>query len=391
MAIEFVLIFLAFVYAGLMVMYWYGWKSSSEFVLPEVVEDQIRVSIVVAARNEADHIMNCLASILNCSYNNNLMQLILVDDFSDDQTYELANSFLQHQTERVGGRIDFQLIRLNEIEDAGKRFSANKKLAIESAIERATGDLIVCTDADCMVPKNWLKTITSYFTRNPEVRILSAPVLYHNEKNLLQWFQSLDILGLMGITASGYALGLHSMGNGANLAYWKSAFEEVGGYAGNRQIPSGDDMFLLHKMHTKWPGSAHFLKSQSAIVSTEAKATFQAFWHQRLRWGTKNAAMPDWPMRLILLAVWFFCTSVFIAAILVGTGTISWKILALQLSFKLISDWIFLREVCQFFDRKELLHWFLPSFFMHTFYISSTGLASLVKRSYDWKGQQVKF
>ncbi|MEZ4892376.1 MAG: glycosyltransferase [Saprospiraceae bacterium] len=102
MAIEFVLIFLAFVYAGLMVMYWYGWKSSSEFVLPEVVEDQIRVSIVVAARNEADHIMNCLASILNCSYNNNLMQLILVDDFSDDQTYELANSFLQHQTERVG-------------------------------------------------------------------------------------------------------------------------------------------------------------------------------------------------------------------------------------------------------------------------------------------------
>ena len=115
--------------------------------------------------------------------------------------------------------------------------------AIEIGISKSTGDLIITTDADCMVRKLWLQTIASFYEKYKPA-FIAAPVAYFGENNFLKVFQSLDFMTLQGITGASVYKKFHSMCNGANLAYEKKAFIEVGGFAGIDNIASGDDMLF---------------------------------------------------------------------------------------------------------------------------------------------------
>ncbi len=81
------------------------------------------------------------------------------------------------------------------------------------------------------------------------------------------------------------------MCNGANLAYEKQAFEEVGGFTGIDMIASGDDMLLMYKIYHAYPGSVHYLKSPDAIVRTLPVDTVKGFMNQRIRWSSKADSM----------------------------------------------------------------------------------------------------
>ena len=187
----------------------------------------------------------------------------------------------------------------------------------------------------------------------------------------------MDVLGMAGITGAGMHLGLHRMGNGANLAYQKSAFEQVGGYAGNRHIASGDDMFLLQKMAAEWPDGVAFLKNPQATVLTTAQSSWKAFWRQRLRWGGKNAALPEWPIRLILLAILLGCWSIWLGIAFWALGWVSGFVLLGQILLKAGADYWLLSTLATYFGRRDLLRWFWPSLVLHTAYVALIGLASV--------------
>jgi len=381
-----VLVFLAFVYVGIMFAYIHGWQAMPEWALPTGYEPENRVTVVIAARNEAGNILDCLNSILNGAYPAKLLQIIVVDDFSDDETAGLVAGYISKKAHHSP---DIQLLQLEKSLPPERRFRANKKKAIELAVAQASGSIIVSTDADCWVPTDWLMLLVSRFEAQPKLAILAAPVVIHRERNVLQRFQSLDFLGMMGITAAGIQLGWHRMGNGANLSYRKDAFLAVDGYAGNEQIASGDDMFLMQKMAERWPGCVGFLKNSQAAVRTEAMPNWSGFWQQRLRWGSKNAGMREWPIRLILLAVWMFCMGIWVSGLLCLLGYFSWQVLVFQVFAKMFGDWLLLKEMCGYFGRRDLMRWFLPSFLIHTGYIAFAGLGSLMFEKYRWKGREV--
>lgn len=387
--------FLALAYAALLTVYRRAWLALAEWQLPAGFEPKTLITVLVPARNEAGSIEACLQSILAGNYPPNLLEIIVLDDFSEDGTAEIA-----HQL--PGSSIS--CINLADHLPPKAQFSPNKKKAIELGIAKAKGKIIVTTDADCVAPKDWLLLIAHVF-ENAKIKMICAPVAFHREKNLLQRFQSLDFLGLMGITGAGAQLGWHHMANGANLAYRKEVFEEIGGYAGNENLASGDDMFLVQKVAARWPGGVAFLKSHGATVFTEAAPDFPSFWNQRLRWGTKNAAIANWPMRLSLLLVFIFCWSIWVnlaMAIISATGFLpihthsavvgvpanNFQVFLFQIAIKAVFDYLFLSEMCSFFKRKELLRWFLPSFLLHTAYIPIIGTASLFFKKYNWKGRR---
>lgn len=398
-------VFLAGVYAAIMIMYLRGWKALPEWQMPEGFGPQISVSVIIAARNEASNIEACLRSIVLGSYPPGLLEIIVVDDFSDDAT---AETVLRMQ--RATGGPAIRLIRLSDLLPPAAGTGANKKKALETGIANARGILIVTTDADCEAPADWLKWVASRFQtaskEGEELVLLASPVAFHREKNLFQRFQSLDFLGLMGITAAGLHTGFQHMGNGANLAFRKTVFREVGGYEGSEHLASGDDMFLIRKIVRRYPAGVFFLKNAAATVLTEAKPDVRSFFQQRLRWGTKNAAFPEWPVRLVLLAVFLFCWSILINSLLLAacfvlennqdtivgiqTGRLLLPVLLLQLGVKAGFDYLFLREMCRFFKREDLLSSFVYSFFLHTLYIPLVGTASLFWKKYHWKGRRVR-
>lgn len=375
---------LTFSYAGLMTLYWLGWRRLPFFEKNEGFEPVTAISVVIPARNEALNIESCLKSIVEGSYPADLLEIIVVDDHSEDETAGLVAAG-NWQPAPV------RLIRLAEHLAPDESLLSHKKIALETGIAQARGVLIVCTDADCLAPPDWLRLLAQAY-ETLGAHLIAAPVLFHRENNLLQRFQSLDFTGMMGITGAGIQLGFQRMGNGANLAYPKAVFEAVGGFSGDRRHASGDDLFLMQKIARQNPEKVFFLKNPAAAVRTEAQPTLHRFIRQRLRWGTKNAALPEFWVKFALALVLLFCgaltLNLVLAPLLAANGRPQLlPVLFTQLAFKALADSFFLREMTIFFGRRDLMRWFWPSFFMHILYIAGIGTASLLFKRYEWKGR----
>ncbi len=375
-------ILLALVYAGLMAVYGRGWRSLPDWNLPTGFLPATHVTVIIPARNEALYIQPCLESILAGTYPHELLEIIVVDDHSDDGTGLVVRTISErHPSVRLLNLADFLIPE--------EKTNAYKKKALEAGVLQATGELIVTTDADCLAGPQWLSLIVSVFQAREQVQLLTAPVGFHRETNLFQRFQSLDFLGRMGITGAGIHYRFQRMGNGANLAYRKKVFAEVQGYAGYTGQASGDDMFLIQQVADHYPEGIFFLKNKAAMVHTEAKPDLHSFLQQRLRWGTKNTALPEWPIRLALGAVFLFCWSILFHFLVRPFWPAACLLLMVQLGIKATADYLFLRLLCRYFDRQDLLRSFWPSFFLHTVYIPVVGTGSLFFKKYAWKGRQV--
>src|SRR5687768_6658540 len=126
---------------------------------------------------------------------------------------------------------------------------------------------MVITDADCIPPQGWLKTMAGFYKTTGAV-FIAAPVKFLMKNSLLHIFQSLDFMMLQGITAASVASGAHSMCNGANLAYSRQAFLDANGFDGIDQIASGDDMLLMYKIWKRQPTKVMYVKSREVIMQT---------------------------------------------------------------------------------------------------------------------------
>ncbi len=369
-------------YCTVMYQYWKYWKLLPVFKPPNSVSNNTTVSVLIPARNEAHNIKKCLSSLLNQTYPKTLYEVLIIDDFSEDTTADIVK---EHT-------IQYPNIRLVQLQDypiAPQRQSF-KKQAIEIGIEQSSGQLIVTTDADCIMSPEWLNLLVSYFeTFSP--KFIAAPVSFHKEKSLFERFQSLDFIGMMGVTGAGIFGHFQQMCNGANMAYPRSVFKEVQGYQGVDEFASGDDMFLLHKIAHQYPMQIAFLKHPEAMVYTTAKTSLSGFFKQRIRWATKNNAYDDWKIQFRLGIVFIFLCSLFINIILSPfLGVVFFIFFLIQLLAKGVIDYIFLNRICAFFKRKDLMKEFIPSLFLHIGYIIGIGFASLFVKKYTWKGRSVR-
>ena len=275
-------------YSILILFYRTGWRELKPFSQTDQ-KPSIKISVIIPARNEEDNIVKLLSSLEKQTYPSHLFEVIVVDDHSTDNTAAAVN-----------GYSFAKLIRL-EFDN----INSYKKKAIETGIAAATGDLIVTTDADCIVQSNWLKTIASFKEKTNTV-FIAAPVVLENESNLLQTFQTLDFLVLQVITAASVQKRFHNMCNGANLAYEREAFFEVNGFTGIDHIASGDDMLLMQKIAERFPGKVSYLLSKDVIVTTRAAKTWKEFFSQRIRWASKATDYNDIKIFSTLFLVYFF-------------------------------------------------------------------------------------
>ena len=341
MVILYVAIFLFLCYSGLVIFYWLGWRSAKEFISqPNALTTS--VSVIIPARNEEKNIASLLRALQQQTYPQELVQVIVANDRSTDNTAMIAKSF-------PGTTV----VDLNN-----ESSNAHKKRAIEEAIKIATGDLMITTDADCVPPPNWIQTVVSFREENKS-QFIAAPVAFQNNSSILQVFQALDFLVLQGITGASVTKKVHSMCNGANLAYEKNAFIRVNGFDGIDHIASGDDMLLMHKIWRQFPGQVHYLKSREAIVVTQPAATWKDFFHQRIRWASKAKFYDDKRIFWALLLVYLFNLS-FLALLVTGFWfPFLWIYLIILLLAKTIVELPFVYSVAKFYNRQSLLKYFL--------------------------------
>jgi len=371
MILFYITIGLLVLYSILILYYHAGWRQLKPFSQTDL-DSLIKISVIIPARNEEKNIGKLLSSIEKQTYPKPLFEVIVVDDHSTDNTAAIVNSY------SFAKLIKLELDNINSY----------KKKAIETGIVAASGDVIVTTDADCIVQKNWLKTIAA-FKENTNAVFIAAPVVMENDSTLLQTFQTLDFLVLQGITAASVQKRIHNMCNGANLAYERKAFFEVNGFSGIDYIASGDDMLLMQKIAQQFPGKISYLLSKDAIVTTEPPKTWKEFFSQRVRWASKATKYNDIKIFCALFLVYFFNCAL-LALFITGFWMNSfWLSLVGILLVKTIIELMFLYPVAKFYNKQNLLPLF-PFFQpLHIVYTVIAGWLGLFG-SFEWKGRRVK-
>jgi len=178
------------------------------------------------------------------------------------------------------------------------------------------------------------------------------------------------------------------MCNGANLAYEKSAFEEVGGFSGIDSIPSGDDMLLMHKIYCKYPQKVFFLKDRHAIVTTRPESSWSGFFHQRVRWASKADRYDDKRIFWVLLLV--YLVNLLLAGLFVAAFWNTWWlwILLLLLIAKTAVEYPFVRSVAGFFGQQRLMVYFAVLQPVHILYTIVVGWLGKFG-SYQWKDRKI--
>ncbi len=366
--------------------YRFGWLQLKSYASRN---DQVSlstvISVIIPARNEEKNIYHCINSIIQQTYPSHLYEVIVIDDYSTDSTASIALTFAKQ---------NIKVIRLSDFEET-KGINSYKKKAIEIAIGFTKGTLIVTTDADCIHTNEWLETIASYY-ENAKSAFIAAPVAYRYSfrgnsflKNFFYAFQCLDFMMLQGITAASAYKSVHSMCNGANLAYEKKVFYEVDGFKGIDSVASGDDMLLMHKIQKKHPGRLAYLKSSDCIAYTLPAETCKEFINQRIRWASKADKYKDGKITSVLFLVYFFNAWLFSLAVFSFFNLHAFYCLLVLLSFKTISELYFLLPVAKFFNEKKILRYFIPAQPVHIVYTLIAGWLGKFG-SYTWKDRKVK-
>ena len=334
-----------------------------------------RVTILIAARNEEEKIHLTIGDILAQDYPKELTEIIIADDHSTDRTSAIIKSY-------AGQGV--KLLQLNE----DKPLNSYKKKAIGLAIDRSTGDLMVATDADCRMGSKWLSTVVGYFEAN-QPYMISSPVSYFEEKSLFERMQALEFYTLIATGAAFIGHNHASTCNGANLAYRKDIFYEVGGFKGIDDLASGDDELLLQKVAAQFPGKIGFLKSFDAIVYTHAKASLKEFLQQRRRWASKSVKYKDKKVVAVVVGLWLFNVSVGVNLLLGFWSKVFFEICAGQLLLMALLELILLLPVTTFFKRRSLLILIPISIPLYVTYFIYIGLIGN-KGKYLWKGRMVR-
>ncbi len=189
-------------------------------------------SIIIAAKNEEDHLSKLLNSLERLDYPLEHFEIILIDDNSIDNTYQIA---LAHSK-------SFSNIKIIK---AGDKKLPAKKGALQIGYENAKFEYIVTTDADCEVPENWLIELNAKIESGFDVIIGNVKFAEKNGfwYNFFQIEQIKTRFLMFGLAN----LGLPYTSAGPNFCFKKEILDKMGGYGKISQILSGDDDLLLNE------------------------------------------------------------------------------------------------------------------------------------------------
>jgi cellulose synthase/poly-beta-1,6-N-acetylglucosamine synthase-like glycosyltransferase len=333
------------------------------------------VSVLIPFRNEEQNIIRVLKSLESQDYPEQKFEVIFIDDNSSDNSKTLLETHIRKN--------NFKVVSVPE--EYSKK--AHKKRAIRYGIENAKGDIIVTTDADCVHSNQWLRTLLSFM--KDDVGFISGPVEFITGQNLFDKFQKLEFAGLV-ITGAGL-IGNNTpiICNAANIAYRKKVFDEVGGFALQLDLSSGDDELLMQKIFRDTDYKIVFALDKHAIVKTEANSSIKQFYNQRKRWASKGLFYKNKLLVLKLILIFLFYFSLIVLpflGLLVDKSFLFLFIIFFLL--KIIFEYKILKKGIELLFEKNILNIFLVAELFHIPYIIIAGISGAFG-NFNWKGRSL--
>lgn len=326
-----------------------------------------RVSVVLAARNEEQHIRACLESLASLDYPKEKLEIVVVDDNSSDATPAII-------AEAVAMTPNVRTFTAGQA--AGNlRGKAN---AVSQGIDISSGELILLTDADCEVPPSWVRgTVQQY---SDETGVVAGLTLLHPRT----WFagmQSLDWAYILAVASAAMALKnpLSCIGN--NFSFRRKAYDEVGGYRGIKFSVTED--FALFKAITESGRWAYcYPLEKDTLVFSNACETLSTLYQQKRRWGVGGKDMPL--SGLMILAIAFFLHALLLFGLFFD---ISFLLLLIGLAAKLICDLILVTLPLSRTGQTAQLKYFSLFELYYLIYVLILPFAVFLGGKVKWKGR----
>ncbi len=335
-----------------------------------------RVSVVIAARNEQENIGRLLDDLIKQNYPAELFDITIVDDNSVDKTALIVSDYAKKHAN----------IKLLSVDTPPETFSP-KKFALQQAVKKSSGEVILTTDADCRLPQTWIRSMVRYFTDDVGFVIGFSQLGYPGEKqNLIEKLQAFDFIQLMGAAAGTANLDYPLAASGQNMAYRRDAFLQVNGYQRVAHRVSGDDVLLLQLVRRLTDYEIVFASDPEAFVTSKPEPTLWTFLNQRKRWASNGS------YQFILNPLFFvYLLQVFLynAGLLVGIplAFITGQQLQLLLLCLLVRAGLEIGigiKSTQYFQRQDLLKYFPVWFLLQIPYIVFVGAMGTFGR-FNWK------
>ncbi|HVO76191.1 MAG TPA: glycosyltransferase [Ignavibacteriaceae bacterium] len=332
-------------------------------------------TVIVAARNEEKNILRCLSSLEKIDYPEGKLEIILVDDKSSDETGKIIDEF-------ICGKQKFKKIVTKK--EIGRL--KGKTNALANALDLASGEIILTTDADCTLPASWVKTTVSYYTKNvAAVTGFTTQVVNDNFSGM----QAIDFIYLLFVASGTINLGVPISCIGNNMSYRKSAYNEVGGYE-NLPFSVTEDFNLLNAIRKLGRYKIIAPLDKDALVTTLPCRSLKDLFRQKKRWAVGGISVP---LPGYLLFIFGFLTNfcVFISPLLlfnffnVLTTATTWIYLVF---FKLAIDFFILQPIHARLGIVKNLKYFAAFELYYIIYVTAIPFVLFTNRRVIWKGRK---
>ncbi|HZY09862.1 MAG TPA: glycosyltransferase [Bacteroidota bacterium] len=322
------------------------------------------VSVIVAARNEEQHIEKCMDSLTQLDYPSNKIEVIIVDDRSDDRTPDVIQSYTK--------QYPFIKMATTKPETGNLRGKTN---AIAEGINSTKSEILMFTDADCIVPRTWIRATVQHFDES--IGIIGGFTLLESHR-IFEGVQALDWIFLFGIASAtaGWNIPITAIGN--NLSVRRSAYEMVGGY-NNIPFSVTEDYSLVQAILQQTNYKLRFPIDHQTVVKSKACKSWSDLFRQKQRWGVGGLNMV--PRGFIIMAIgWSFKISLIFG--IVYSTPIIMILVALSMA---IAEFRFLWRPLRQFERMKYSKYFIVFeiyFFLYSLIIPFVAFFS---RKVVWK------
>lgn len=321
------------------------------------------VSIIICAKNEAKNLKENLPLFLTQNYPQ--FELVLINDRSRDKTLEVLEKF------KATTAIPIKIVDVKENE----QFWGSKKYALTLGIKAATHEHLLFTDADCIPSSTeWIAQMTQQFNSTDIVIGYGA---YQKIKgsflNKLIRFETL----FTAIQYFSFAkLGKPYMGVGRNLAYTKTVFFNLNGFADHMKIKSGDDDLFINQAAKKNAISSCY--TQESFTISTPKQTFNEWILQKRR--HVSTAKHYRFIHKFLLGL-FYSSQLFfwITAIILLAFLFNWIVVVSCIGARIIIQYLVIGFSAKKFNEKDLI-FFAPFFELFLIFIQ---LFIFIKNSFS--------
>jgi cellulose synthase/poly-beta-1,6-N-acetylglucosamine synthase-like glycosyltransferase len=300
------------------------------------------VSVIVPMRNEEEHAPATLLALSKQDYAGE-WEVICVNDRSSDGTESIIRGFCAR---------DARFAIVNVPVEAPS-IPSPKKRALAAGFAAAKGEILMTTDADCLAETGWLRSMAMSFAA--DTGIVQGPKRIRGTGTLLSRYQEHEVFGLVSVEAATFAMGRPMIASAPSLAYRKSLYESVGGFAGIEDSVSGDDDLLVRKMQKVPRWKVAYNPSPEACVTTSPADTWAGMLQQRARWASNGAHYEEKGFVALLCCIYAFYWWLALGPFFAAAGLVPWTLYAATVAVKILSNAVFLGLTSRSLGHRGLL------------------------------------